>query len=295
MLCKNCQCGVNVCVRLTHTALCIAVPATLLWKNSGLKRAVVDGDDPLYGILYFLVLILSLVMYYTACLTDPGYILMTHAKKRNGIQAISNEQEDSCPSEDEVEDTSLNADCEEPLDKGSKYRYCDFCEIQQPMRSKHCEDCKRCVRKYDHHCPWLETCVGERNHKFFLMFLFVMSVVIIWTFCITLKALESRVQWSEWFKVNLLLFLDILVLIFGGFSVLGLCGFHSYLMLNGLTTWESVSREKITYLKYLDDNYNPFDEGYIRNVYYFLCFLNVRRWETIYFQKAKIKTSNGVV
>ena len=53
------------------------------------------------------------------------------------------------------------------------------------MRSKHCEDCKKCVRRYDHHCPWLETCVGEKNHKYFWMFLGLMSILILWTFIIT--------------------------------------------------------------------------------------------------------------
>ena len=58
-------------------------------------------------------------------------------------------------------------------------------ELQQPMRSKHCEDCKQCVRKHDHHCPWLDTCVGEGNHKYFWLFLLLTSILVIWTFAIT--------------------------------------------------------------------------------------------------------------
>lgn len=34
-------------------------------------------------------------------------------------------------------------------------RYCTICNIEQPIRSKHCKDCKRCVAMYDHHCPWM--------------------------------------------------------------------------------------------------------------------------------------------
>lgn len=33
-------------------------------------------------------------------------------------------------------------------------RYCTVCNVEQPLRSKHCKDCKRCVALYDHHCPW---------------------------------------------------------------------------------------------------------------------------------------------
>ena len=97
--------------------------------------------------------------------------------------------------------------------------------------------------------------------------------------------------WGDWFKTNILLFIDLLVLVISGFIVVGLLGFHTFLMLRGMTTWEAASRERITYLKYLDEDYNPFNEGVCRNTYYFLCSCRGRKWEGVYATHAEMSGS----
>jgi hypothetical protein len=52
-----------------------------------------------------------------------------------------------------------------------KKRFCEYCNLEQPYRSKHCRECEKCVRKYDHHCFWIGGCVGELNHRKFYGFL----------------------------------------------------------------------------------------------------------------------------
>lgn len=61
-----------------------------------------------------------------------------------------------------------------PLGGPIGYRYCSTCNIFRPPRSKHCNSCNVCVSKFDHHCPWVGNCIGERNHRFF--FIFLMSI-----------------------------------------------------------------------------------------------------------------------
>jgi len=51
-------------------------------------------------------------------------------------------------------------------------QYCTFCKGYKAPRSHHCRKCEKCVMKMDHHCPWINNCVGHANHASFTYFLF---------------------------------------------------------------------------------------------------------------------------
>lgn len=54
---------------------------------------------------------------------------------------------------------------------------CHLCNIKTSnFRTKHCSVCNKCVAQFDHHCKWLNHCVGGRNYVAFLMC--VVSAVI---------------------------------------------------------------------------------------------------------------------
>ena len=48
---------------------------------------------------------------------------------------------------------------------------CPECEVIRTNRSRHCSICNKCVERFDHHCPWINNCVGVRNHNAFIFFL----------------------------------------------------------------------------------------------------------------------------
>ena len=54
--------------------------------------------------------------------------------------------------------------------------YCNTCNVRRPPRTFHCSRCDACVEVHDHHCPWVGTCIGKRNHKFFTSFIFFSSL-----------------------------------------------------------------------------------------------------------------------
>ncbi|XP_018336227.1 palmitoyltransferase ZDHHC3 isoform X2 [Agrilus planipennis] len=59
---------------------------------------------------------------------------------------------------------------------------CTKCETYRPPRAYHCCICKRCIRRMDHHCPWINNCVGERNQKYFMQFLLYVGLLCLYTF-----------------------------------------------------------------------------------------------------------------
>jgi DHHC palmitoyltransferase len=60
---------------------------------------------------------------------------------------------------------------------------CPSCEVIATPDSRHCYICNRCVERFDHHCQWLNNCIGVKNHSIFYLFILTLELYLISVVC----------------------------------------------------------------------------------------------------------------
>lgn len=161
-------------------------------------------------------------------------------------------------------------------------RYCDICQMTQPYRTKHCRECDKCVRKYDHHCFWIGGCVGELNHRKFILFLLLKTFSLVLSFDVLVSGYD-RANYvndknQEFHQKGIFMVLGAIAAAFVFFSGL-LLFYHIYLMMTNQTTWEHSRRPAISYLRVYPKSVFPFDYGIKQNMMQLLFHENkVREW-----------------
>ena len=68
---------------------------------------------------------------------------------------------------------------------------CPECNVIRTPRSRHCNICHKCVDRFDHHCPWINNCVGKKNYKFFYLYIVVELSFLI---CMTIFSFKCKIN-----------------------------------------------------------------------------------------------------
>lgn len=219
-----------------------------------------------YQLMGLGLLLVTCLLYVYVCVKDPGYV----PRSTRPAYELLNTEEMAVP--------------------------CPTCVTRKPQRSKHCSACRRCVYRFDHHCPWINNCVGIGNHRSFLFFLVTLSSYCIAVGLLSLNillghfplhppALSARdgtlwhwLQPPEWALAGatcgksatlLLQGLHALLLLFAtvfGLPTTMLLIIQLRNVSRNLTTNEVFNKDKYPYLKTpMEEFYNPYDGGWVRN------------------------------
>jgi hypothetical protein len=136
------------------------------------------------------------------------------------------------------------------------YKWCTTCKIVRPPRASHCIECDNCVLRFDHHCPFINNCVGQRNYLFFFGFtssvcLLGMTVIpfLLWYLLASLGGNQSESDTAPKMDSNGVLKGVLITLAAAGgvvaILVLGLWAYHVFLICSGITTKEHLRGNRL--------------------------------------------------
>ncbi|GMJ12126.1 hypothetical protein like AT3G09320 [Hibiscus trionum] len=172
------------------------------------------------ALVYTGVAVMCVFNYAAAIMADPGRVPSTYMP--------------------DIEDSKIYI--HEIKRKGGDLRYCQKCSHFKPPRAHHCRICKRCILRMDHHCVWINNCVGHANYKAFFVFVVYAVIACFYSLVLLLGGLfefsdsQNDEQRRDSFRIIYVISALLLLPLSVALSVL--LGWHIYLVSQNTTTIE---------------------------------------------------------
>lgn len=138
--------------------------------------------------------------------------------------------------------------------------FCTDCQFEVQITTKHCNKCGCCIDQFDHHCVWLNLCVGKPNYRLFITTCIVNAISLIYSLIYSLAVCRPRhdlpiiqTKFPVRFDKKTLNSKGIHAIIIVNVVVDGivivlliqLLIFHAYLKVKGITTYEFITRHRV--------------------------------------------------
>ncbi|XP_016312558.1 palmitoyltransferase ZDHHC3-like isoform X1 [Sinocyclocheilus anshuiensis] len=180
--CRRDPCGF-ICLILTYCSVFYAdyvvIQYVLIPAYSGSVWCT------LHGSVFNIILLLLLACHSKAVFSDPGMVPLSETDiDFSDLRSQSNR----------LNDRVSVADLSAPVMGCEGWTVCSRCETYRPPRAHHCRVCQRCIRRMDHHCPWINNCVGELNQKYFIQFLFYTGMASLYSMALVVSAWVWRIR-----------------------------------------------------------------------------------------------------
>jgi len=224
---------------LVGTGLCFLVfVAPELIKGDILPRGWNIAFIPVFCFLWIYAIVTHLIVAYS----DPGII-----PRQAPLEDVYN-------SPSQTKNILVNGQL-------FTVRWCQTCNIYRPPRAVHCGICDNCVHRFDHHCPYVGNCVGQRNYRVFLFFIFFTFLASVFGLLHSVLFLTVRISLLgislAFYTSPLAVIFSFLIALVGLLATLMvgvLGGFTTYLVGKARTTNENIKQT-------FQMGNNPYDQG----------------------------------
>ncbi|KAG8448111.1 hypothetical protein GDO86_015271 [Hymenochirus boettgeri] len=226
--------GLRCCQRIFSWVPVVIISLVVLWSYYAYvcELCLVTITNPTekvaYLLIFHVVFVLFIWTYWKAIFTPPKqpskkFLLPYAEKERYDLEEHPEAQKQI------LSEFAKRLPVYSRTGSGA-IRFCDTCQVVKPDRCHHCSVCGMCVLKMDHHCPWVNNCIGYSNYKFFLLFLAYAMLYCMYIGCTVFKyfLLYWTVSISKTFYLTLAFRLFVALMFF--ISLMFLFGYHCWLV-----------------------------------------------------------------